>query len=161
MVLARMETLSRICKNEQGNGVASELEGEGICGAGWVMELGAHDAELAGVAQQLLSQSQQLAEASSSSTLAEASRREAAVWDAYALGRFHGRLLPGCSHLGCTNTSGVSEACLDTRLCSGCRRARYCSVACQRAAWVEGGHSDVCGRGGWVGVTCESLCLRE
>ncbi|MEW5303668.1 MAG: hypothetical protein WDW36_006339 [Sanguina aurantia] len=64
----------------------------------------------------------------------------------HALDNFHGRLLPGCCHLGCEDLSGVSEAALPTLLCGGCRRARYCSVGCQREAWLEGGHSMVCGK---------------
>lgn len=67
------------------------------------------------------------------------------VWERYAVAQFDGRMLPGCCHLGCTNLSGLSEAALHTQLCKGCRRARYCSVGCQRAAWLEGGHSKVCG----------------
>lgn len=66
------------------------------------------------------------------------------TWEHYAKAHFHGRLLPGCCHFGCTNLSGVGEAGLTTLLCSACRRARYCSVECQRAAWLEGGHSAVC-----------------
>lgn len=58
---------------------------------------------------------------------------------------FHGRMLPGCCHFGCSNLSGISEAGLHTQLCGGCRRARYCSVVCQKAAWLEGGHICVCG----------------
>lgn len=53
--------------------------------------------------------------------------------------------LLGCCHLGCTRFDGVSEAMLQTLLCSGCRRTRYCSVGCQRAAWVEG-HGTYCGK---------------
>lgn len=62
----------------------------------------------------------------------------------YAVLHFHGRLTPGCCYSRCTNMSGASEAALKTLLCSGCRWARYCSVGCQRAAWVEEGHSKVC-----------------
>ncbi|MEW5312379.1 MAG: hypothetical protein WDW38_004018 [Sanguina aurantia] len=68
----------------------------------------------------------------------------AAMWDGFAVKHLDGRLLAGCSHLRCTNLAGVSEAALPTQLCGGCRRARYCSVACQRDAWVAGG--------AWVGV---------
>lgn len=68
-----------------------------------------------------------------------------ASWEGYAVGNFIGRLLPGCCHLGCTNLGGVSEAALPTLLCSGCRRVRYCSTECQRAAWVQGGHKGSCG----------------
>jgi len=43
----------------------------------------------------------------------------------------------GCCHAGCSNFAGddeleLAQAC---QLCSGCLVARYCSVACQRAAW--------------------------
>lgn len=55
------------------------------------------------------------------------------------------RRLPACSHLGCMNLSGLVESALQTRRCSGCRHARYCSVECQRAAWVDGGHRLSCG----------------
>lgn len=65
-------------------------------------------------------------------------------WERYAVTHFNGRLLPGCCNLECTNLDGVSEAALKTQLCSGCRRARYCSGACQREAWLVGGHKSVC-----------------
>lgn len=68
-----------------------------------------------------------------------------AVWGEYVQSHFHGRWSPGCCYLDCTNLSGASEAALETKLCGGCRRARYCSVACQKAAWSKGGHSMVCG----------------
>lgn len=68
----------------------------------------------------------------------------AAIWERYAVAHFDGRLLPGCCNMDCTNLGGVSEAALKTQLCSGCRKARYCSAGCQRAAWVKGGHRDVC-----------------
>jgi len=28
--------------------------------------------------------------------------------------------------------------------CSQCKQARYCSVACQRIHWIEGGHKAIC-----------------
>lgn len=68
-----------------------------------------------------------------------------ARWERFAFNRLAGRVMPGCSHWGCTNLGGFSEDALLTRLCSGCKRARYCSPACQRAAWVEGGHREACG----------------
>lgn len=68
------------------------------------------------------------------------------LWERYAVTHFHGRLVPGCCNLSCSNLGGVSEAALKTQLCSGCKRTRYCCVGCQRAAWVEGGHSTVCGK---------------
>lgn len=69
---------------------------------------------------------------------------EARVWEEYALEHFEGRLMPGCCNLGCTRLEGFSEASMPTLLCSGCRRARYCSVACQKAGWAAGGHAKVC-----------------
>lgn len=74
--------------------------------------------------------------------------KESILLERYALTHFHGRLLPGCCNLGCVNLSGVSEAALETKLCGGCKRARYCSVSCQKAAWLAGGHSTVCGMQG-------------
>lgn len=44
------------------------------------------------------------------------------------------------------NLDGLSEAALKTRLCAGCRRARYCCVQCHQAARIDGGHGTVCGR---------------
>lgn len=67
------------------------------------------------------------------------------MWERYAVAHFHGRMSPGCCNLSCTNLSGFSEAALKTLLCAGCKRARYCSVGCQRVAWEKGGHSSVCG----------------
>lgn len=67
-------------------------------------------------------------------------------WERYALTHFQGRLVPGCCYLGCISLNGVSEAALVTQLCSGCRRVRYCCAECQMQAWLEGGHSIVCGR---------------
>ncbi|KAK9809145.1 hypothetical protein WJX72_010147 [[Myrmecia] bisecta] len=49
---------------------------------------------------------------------------------------------PGCSNPACQNLEGVTEAELHTRKCSGCVRARYCSAACQKAAWKV--HKRVC-----------------
>lgn len=68
----------------------------------------------------------------------------ACLWDMHSLTEFDGRMLSGCCHLGCTNFGGCSEAALPTLLCSGCRRVRYCSVQCQRDAWVAGGHASTC-----------------
>jgi len=45
----------------------------------------------------------------------------------------------------CRNLSGVTEAGLRLQLCSGCNTARYCSEACQRAAW-RAGHNGACRR---------------
>lgn len=71
--------------------------------------------------------------------------KSGALWEEYAANRCLGRLTPGCCHVGCTNLDGLSKAALKTQLCGGCRRARYCCVACQKAAWLDGGHCTVCG----------------
>lgn len=75
-----------------------------------------------------------------------AQQEVAPQWEAYARDNFEGRMLPGCCYLGCTNLTGVAEAALPMLRCGGCQRARYCGAACQRGAWLEGGHSIVCGR---------------
>lgn len=80
----------------------------------------------------------------SSSPLPRSQAQISELCEEYAVTHFHGRLTPGCCYLGCTSLSGVSEAALKTQLCSGCRRARYCSVGCQKGAWKEGRHSVVC-----------------
>ena len=48
----------------------------------------------------------------------------------------------GCCSMACTNCSGAREADLRTKLCGGCRVARYCSPGCQNAAWAV--HRPVC-----------------
>lgn len=106
-----------------------------------------HDPELADVAAVALSLPLQPAVGSPES---ESYKGNTAAWDEYAVNHCHGRLLPGCSYLHCTNMSGSSEWLLPTLLCSGCRRTRYCSIDCQRAAWLTGGHADVCGKGKWA-----------
>lgn len=68
----------------------------------------------------------------------------ASVWDSHILVNYNGRLLSGCSHLGCKNMWGRSEAALPTLLCGGCRKVRYCSMECQRAAWLFCGHKVTC-----------------
>lgn len=68
------------------------------------------------------------------------------AFERYSLSHLQGRLLPGCCHPGCTNLSGGSEVAIKTLLCSGCRRSRYCSLGCQKVAWLAGGHSSVCGK---------------
>lgn len=71
-----------------------------------------------------------------------------ARWERFAFVHLKGRVLPGCSNWGCLKLPGLIEAVLPTRLCRGCRRARYCCVGCQKAAWVDGGHQKVCGEFG-------------
>lgn len=74
----------------------------------------------------------------------------------FAEGSVLSRPQPGCCNTVCRNLVGVSEAVLPTRLCGGCKRVRYCSVECQQAGWIAGGHESVCGGGG-VGVS--KLCI--
>ena len=41
-----------------------------------------------------------------------------------------------CAHPACTTADGPSEASMRRgRQCSGCRLARYCGAACQKADW--------------------------
>lgn len=53
------------------------------------------------------------------------------------------QLLQRCCNVDCINLDGLSDAALKTMHCS-CRHVMYCSVACQLADWVSGGHSKVC-----------------
>jgi len=46
---------------------------------------------------------------------------------------------PGCSYLRCAEVQGGKS-----KRCSGCRIARFCSVACQHNDWRQGGHKQVC-----------------
>lgn len=64
---------------------------------------------------------------------------------------FERRLLPGCGNLDCDNIAAVLDCMVKTKLCSTCRRVRYCSQKCQKADWRKGGHGRVCGRGWWCG----------
>lgn len=116
---------------------------------GLEQEVRARDAELADVACQLMLPIQ----SAKWRTRSECFKREAATWDELAIGNFYGRLLPGCSYLGCRNMSGTSETALQTLLCSGCKHSKYSSVSFQRDAWVMGGHLDVCGKGNWCDRT--------
>lgn len=114
----------------------------------WEPDVRKFDSELADVALSLALPLQPRRRADESLCF----KQQAVAWDRYAVKHFHGRLLPGCSYLGCADVSGSGEAAVATRLCSGCRRTRYCSVECQRAAWLLGGHADMCGKGKWVAV---------
>lgn len=58
--------------------------------------------------------------------------------------RYSGELFCFCSNPACENLDGFSESTLRTQLCSGCRRARYCGVKCQKAHWLAGGHVHEC-----------------
>ncbi|KAK9807667.1 hypothetical protein WJX72_005773 [[Myrmecia] bisecta] len=49
---------------------------------------------------------------------------------------------PGCHNPACTNLAGASEADLPVQKCAGCKKACYCSPACQKAAWKV--HKLVC-----------------
>lgn len=117
----------------QGAAAEEMLHGQNVA---WVEELNTEDAELGALA------TSQLALLSQPGFESIGVARTA--WERFTVEHFEGRLLPGCCNLGCTNLAGISESTLKTLLCSGCRRARYCTVGCQRAAWLEGGHCSVC-----------------
>ena len=52
----------------------------------------------------------------------------------------------GCSHPGCGQQVGVSEAAgAGLMRCTKCRQKVYCSKACQVAGW-KGGHKQECER---------------
>ncbi|KAK9813314.1 hypothetical protein WJX72_012361 [[Myrmecia] bisecta] len=51
-------------------------------------------------------------------------------------------LRAGCHNPGCKDVAGATEAELPTRKCSGCKKAHYCSAACQKAAWKV--HKRIC-----------------
>lgn len=65
-------------------------------------------------------------------------------WERFSLSNLTGLAFPGCHHSGCRTLGHHSEAALPTLLCGGCRRARYCSVPCQRAAWISEDHAMLC-----------------
>lgn len=142
VVLGSMESMMHAVLQRQRNNPDWTRGG----GSDWMLEVEQHDAELVTLARALSLPFQPEKWKSPASAL----KHEAGVVDSYALKHCNGRLLPSCSYVRCTNISGTSEQSLATLLCSGCRRARYCSVACQRAAWMGGGHSHVCGSGGWA-----------
>jgi hypothetical protein len=43
--------------------------------------------------------------------------------------------LPGCFNPRCAALGGLSEAALHTKMCAGCRVARYCDAACAKQHW--------------------------
>ena len=47
-----------------------------------------------------------------------------------------------CANVACANVSGVSEGSLRRHTCGGCRAVRYCSQACNKAAWAA--HKRAC-----------------
>lgn len=53
------------------------------------------------------------------------------------------QLLLKCCNIDCTNLAGFGEGdLLVEKQC--CRSAQYCSVTCQGADWLHGGHQSVC-----------------
>ena len=74
----------------------------------------------------------------------------------------------GCSHPGCGQLIGVSEAAgAGLMRCTRCRRRTYCSKECQKAGW-KGGHKQECerlregaeaGRGGSGGAAAQEALL--
>jgi hypothetical protein len=54
--------------------------------------------------------------------------------------RTHAAATCSCAYAGCANLGGNSGS----KLCSGCRVARYCSPECSNADWRQGGHRRVC-----------------
>ena len=70
----------------------------------------------------------------------------------------------GCSHPGCGQLIGVSEAAgAGLMRCTKCRRRIYCSKECQKAGWT-GGHKQECKRlreGGEGGGGSEGAALQE
>lgn len=66
------------------------------------------------------------------------------AWNNFAasLGRCPASRKCGSQH--CVNLDTCAESALPTKLCTGCRQVRYCSVECQKFAWAHGGHSQVC-----------------
>lgn len=137
MVMVWLSNLRSVMQ-AQGN----EVEQPSERGSDWVGVLEGHHPELGKVARALVVPPTHSKCGEGTSGF----EREAVAWDAYALRHCHGRFLPGCGYLGCTNVKGASEESLDTLLCSGCRRVRYCSVGCQKAAWGKGMHAHACGK---------------
>ena len=70
----------------------------------------------------------------------------------------------GCSHPGCGQLIGVSEAAgAGLMRCTKCRRRIYCSKECQKAGW-KGGHKQECERlreGGEAGGGIGAAVLQE
>ena len=49
----------------------------------------------------------------------------------------------GCTNRRCMNVAGDSEDAMPMKQCKRCKRARYCSVMCQKEDWVTG-HCRIC-----------------
>ncbi|MGB1592231.1 MAG: tetratricopeptide repeat protein, partial [Promethearchaeia archaeon] len=59
-------------------------------------------------------------------------------------------VMPTCSHAGCGQRVGATEAVeAGLQRCAKCRKVVYCSKKCQKAAW-KGGHKQECKEGGTV-----------
>lgn len=61
-----------------------------------------------------------------------------------------------CAHVRCTTLRGAGERALKGRLCSGCRKARFCGDACARAGWRQ--HKEACK---WVQQNREAAARGE
>jgi hypothetical protein len=55
--------------------------------------------------------------------------------------RTHAAATRSCAYAGCANLSAGDGS---SKLCSGCRVARYCGAECSHADWRQGGHRRVC-----------------
>lgn len=106
-------------------------------------DMAAQEKELAEAVQQLVLSPAAYTEALLSGASCRASQGMALL-EGYALKNLQGRLQPGCCNTSFTNLAGPSEAALPTKLCSRCRRVRYCSVSCQKAGWSQGQHDRMC-----------------
>lgn len=71
-------------------------------------------------------------------------KKQAVVWSEFHACRGVCPIVGRCGNFTCDNKSECSEAALPTLLCSGCRKVRYCSVKCQRHAWIQCEHRNLC-----------------
>lgn len=67
------------------------------------------------------------------------------AWSLFA-SRHRCPVSPTCGNWVCCNTWKDTESSVVTKLCSGCRRVRYCGLICQEHAW-KNGHKMDCGKG--------------
>ncbi|MEW5299449.1 MAG: hypothetical protein WDW36_002466 [Sanguina aurantia] len=114
----------------------------------WFADMKGQLARLSGEAGQLAREVMTSPRRAAAAAAAPAGRDTdlATMYERLAASSPQGVPLPGCCHLGCASFAGPGEGVLPTQLCGGCRRASYCSVACQKAAWKKGGHRAVCGK---------------